>query len=111
VTRSVNLSVKTIYDTKAEGIALVIYNLGPDAERVSIVDAYSGETVTHQIEPRDTFTHFTQLHKTFGWYDFTVKGESDASFERQLAGHIETGRDSMTDPAIGAAVSQASVVA
>jgi len=43
----------------------------------------------------------SELHKSFGWYDFTVQVGSDASFERQLAGHVETGRDSMTDPAIG----------
>jgi len=49
------------------------------------------------------------LHKTFGWYDFTVTVESDASFRRQLAGHVEAGKDSMTDPAIGAGVQQATV--
>jgi phospholipase C len=35
-----------------------------------------------------------------------VTTESDASFARQLAGHVETGRPSVTDPAIGVAVAQ-----
>jgi hypothetical protein len=30
--------------------------------------------------------------------------EDDASFEYQLAGHVETGKDSATDPAIGGLV-------
>jgi phospholipase C len=107
VTGSANLSVKTVYDTKPEGIALVIHNHGSNTERVSITDAYSGKMTIHDIQPRDTFTHFNQLHKSFGWYDFAVQAEADASFQRRLAGHVETGRDSMSDPAIGAAVTQA----
>jgi phospholipase C len=31
-----------------------------------------------------------------------VTTSADAGFERHLAGHVETGKDSMTDPAIGA---------
>jgi phospholipase C len=104
VTGSANLSVKTLYDKQAEGVALVIQNQGPQAEKVSITDDYSGKTTTHHIQPNDSFSHFSQLHKTFGWYDFAVQVESDATFRRQLAGHLETGKDSMTDPAIGAGV-------
>lgn len=33
------------------------------------------------------------------WYDFTVTIASDAAFGRRLMGHMETGMDSMTDPA------------
>jgi phospholipase C len=32
------------------------------------------------------------------WYDITVSAEG---FERRLAGRIETGRDSISDPAMG----------
>jgi phospholipase C len=47
------------------------------------------------------------LHESFGWYDMTVGVDSDASFQRQLAGHVEAGKPSMTDPAIAAPVPQA----
>jgi phospholipase C len=40
-----------------------------------------------------------------------VQAASDTSFQRQLAGHVETGRDSVSDPAIGAATPRAAVVA
>jgi phospholipase C len=99
--RSANLTVKTICDKDSEGIVLAIHNHSSSAEKVEIVDAYSGKTTTHHLQPNSIFTYFSQLHKSFGWYDLTVQVESDASFKRQLAGHVETGRDSMTDPAIG----------
>ena len=35
------------------------------------------------------------------WYDLTVALAGDPSYRLRLAGHIETGRASRTDPAIG----------
>lgn len=104
---SANLTIKAICDAESEGIALVIRNHGSGAEKVSIFDAYSGKTQTRMLQPQDSATYVNQLQKSFGWYDLTVRVDSDASFQRQLAGHVETGRDSVTDPAIGAAVPQA----
>ena len=37
------------------------------------------------------------------WYDVTVTSPRDKSFRRRLAGHIETGRPSKSDPLIGRA--------
>jgi phospholipase C len=103
VAGSANLTVKSICEEDSDGIALLIHNHSSSAEKVKIVNGYSGKTTTYELQPHSSFTHFSELHKTFGWYDFTVQTESDASFQRQLAGHVETGRDSVTDPAIGAA--------
>jgi phospholipase C len=99
--RSANLSVRTICDRDSEGIVLLIHNHSSNAEKVKIADAYSGKTTTHQLQPGSSFTYFGQLDKSFGWYDLSVEVESDAGFLRRLAGHVETGRDSRTDPAIG----------
>ena len=41
------------------------------------------------------------LSEVFGWYDLSVAVEEGASFACQLAGHVETSRDSVIDPAIG----------
>jgi len=68
---------------------------------VSIIDAYSGKTHTRTIHPHDSATFVSELQGSFGWYDLSVTAESDASFRRQLAGHLENGRDSKSDPAIG----------
>ena len=107
---SANLTVEAIYDAESEGIALVIRNHGSSAEKVSIFDAYSGKTQTRVLQPQGSATYINQLQKSFGWYDLAVRVDSDASFERQLAGHVETGRDSVSDPAIGAAVPEAAEV-
>jgi phospholipase C len=108
-TGSANLTVETICDKRSEGIALEIHNHSADAETVKVVDAYSGKTITHLLHAHSNFTYFSQLQESFGWYDLAVQVESDASFQRRLAGHVETGRDSMTDPAIGAALPQVAV--
>ncbi|WP_082119644.1 phospholipase domain-containing protein [Saccharothrix sp. ST-888] len=34
-----------------------------------------------------------------GWYDLTVTADSSDGFLRRLAGHLENGSDSITDPA------------
>jgi phospholipase C len=98
---SANLSVHARYDKDQEGIALVIQNDGMSAEKVSILDGYSGKTQTRVVHSKNTATYVSQLHKSFGWYDLTVTAASDFSFVRQLAGHVETGRPSVSDPAIG----------
>lgn len=42
------------------------------------------------------------LRSSFGWYDLTVTVSSDKNALWRLAGHVETGRDSVSDPALGA---------
>jgi phospholipase C len=56
---------------------------------------YTKDTTAHTIKAGDTVEQF------YGWYDFVIEVGSDTSFQRRISGHIETGEDSMTDPAIG----------
>ena len=104
---SANLTVKGIYETEYEGVILNVHNHGTTTEHVHIVEAYSGQTTTVRLDPHQSFETFWQLKKSFGWYDLTVTTSSDKSFLRQLAGHVETGKDSVTDPAIAATTPQA----
>jgi phospholipase C len=46
-------------------------------------------------------TQLMDLNKSFGWYDFTVKIKGNDAFERRFAGHVDSGKESMTDPAMG----------
>jgi phospholipase C len=104
---SANLTVHAIYDKEhSERIALVIRNHGSSAEKVSIFDSYSGKTRTHRVHPHESVTYVSRLEESFDWYDLTVRVDSDARFQRQLAGHVETGRPSVSDPAIGATLAQ-----
>jgi len=68
---------------------------------VSVFDAYSGKTHTRRLQPDDSLSFVAELDESFGWYDLTVSVGSDTTFRRQLAGHVESGRASVTDPAIG----------
>lgn len=36
-----------------------------------------------------------------GWYDVTVTSSGDQRYLRRLAGHLEDGRSSNSDPALG----------
>jgi phospholipase C len=56
------------------------------------MNAYSGKSTERTFE----------LQPTFCWYDFVVTAEADSMFRYQLAGHVETGEESRTDPAIRA---------
>jgi phospholipase C len=50
----------------------------------------------------ERITQHWHIGESFGWYDLKITVEGDVSFEQHIAGHVETGRDSMTDPLIGA---------
>jgi phospholipase C len=41
------------------------------------------------------------LEGSQGWYDFTVRLAEDPAYLRRFAGRVETGRPSVTDPAMG----------
>jgi phospholipase C len=66
-----------------------------------VFDAYSRRTVARLVEPGRSLTWHWSLDDSFGWFDLTVEVESCDRFVQRLAGHVETGKDSMTDPLIG----------
>ena len=97
-----NVAASTIYNSQSGAVALVLQNRGSSAVNVSVFDAYSGQTQARLLQPQQSVTFVSTLQASFGWYDFTVTVNSDPGFRRQLAGHVETGAASMSDPAIGA---------
>lgn len=52
---------------------------------------------------RDEQSLHWKLDSTGWWYDFVVTSDADPSFLRRLAGRMETGRHSVSDPAMGLA--------
>jgi phospholipase C len=95
-----DLRVKTVYDAEF-GITLEIVNAGNAVERLRIVDAYTKQSIDHSLAPGRLFFWHWPLLTSFGWYDLTISTDSDPTFERRLAGHVETGADSVSDPALG----------
>ena len=95
-----NLDIRSAYDIRRNGIILTIRNLSASKTEVRVTDAYTGETLKQTLRPNESLENGWYLDRSFGWYDLTVSTESDSSFSHQLAGHVETGNDSVTDPAI-----------
>jgi phospholipase C len=84
--------------------SLSVRNAGSRIASVTLLDAYTGEKV-HRVLPSDGQADFQlSLDRFQGWYDVVVTVAEDRSFQRRLAGHVETGRDSMSDPAMGGLV-------
>jgi phospholipase C len=95
-----NLSTRTSYD-RAGGITLEVVNHGSRSVNLRIADVYTRQTLTRPLAAGRTFVWHWSLSTSYGWYDLTVSVDSDPTFRQQLAGHVETGRDSMSDPLLG----------
>ena len=54
--------------------------------------------------PSETFEDELSLDQFYGWYDLIVTVAGDPTFKYRLAGHVETGKDSFSDPALGGLV-------
>jgi phospholipase C len=99
------LNVLSSYDTDDRGSILwKITNAGASQAEVSVMDAYSGNVVQRFIQPQGTFSGSLSLHKFYGWYDLIITVAGDSTFKYRLAGHVETGEDSISDPALGGLV-------
>ena len=81
-----------------------ITNVAASDAEVHVLDAYTGELSTWLLRPGDTFEGEVSLDRFHGWYDLIVTVAGDPTFKYRLAGHVETGRDSFSDPALGGLV-------
>lgn len=94
-----NLDVDSHYDDA--GFELTVTNRGTAACTVSIVNSYTNETMTHWLDRGQSVRKNWLLLASHGWYDLAIHVNTDQGFQHRLAGHIETGRDSASDPGIG----------
>ena len=102
---AVVLDVVSTYGTHGRGaIAMAITNVTDVPSEISLLDAYTGKTVTRSLGPQQKFEDGLPLDEFGGWYDLRITVSGDASFKYQLAGHVETGRESISDPALGGLV-------
>ena len=95
------LLVESEYRVESNGLDLVISNPSNATRSLSIWDAYNQKRTVHVLAPRHNLTRHYALAASHGWYDLTVEVEQEPGFLRQLAGHVETGHDSSSDPALG----------
>jgi phospholipase C len=86
-------------------IAFVLNSAGNKDFRISITDnAYKNSAQTRTLKTGGPKTFLFELDKSLGWYDLTITVEGNEHFSKRYAGHIETGKDSFTDPLMGGIV-------
>jgi phospholipase C len=96
------LDVRASYSRDDQGgIAVVVTNSGEHVAQVIVRDAYTGDEFLEKLAPREKLDRDWSLEESHGWYDLIVRVGGDSAFEYRLAGHVETGRDSYSDPALG----------
>ncbi|WP_144145925.1 phosphocholine-specific phospholipase C [Paraburkholderia sp. BCC1884] len=90
------------YDVSNGNLQLRLENVGSARCQFTIVNAYdTGNVIKHAVRGGDTEQLYLDLRNAHGWYDLAITVDTDASFVRRFAGHVETGKSSMSDPALG----------
>ncbi|WP_028227818.1 phosphocholine-specific phospholipase C [Paraburkholderia ferrariae] len=90
------------YDVANGNLELRLANTGSAACQFTVVNAYDPSAkIEHTVRGGDEDLLYLDLRNAHGWYDLTVTVNTDASFVRRLGGHVETGRPSYSDPALG----------
>ncbi len=83
------------------GLRLVLYSFSPDPVGFTLRDAYSNDGPSSGVisSPNQALETSVDIARTGNWYDLTVEGPY--GFLRRLAGHIEDGNPSWSDPLLG----------
>jgi phospholipase C len=76
-------------------------NTGLVAATVQVENVYAGEISEYSVASGASFSTVVSVSKYSGWYDLILTVENDDTFQQEIAGHLETGKASTTDPAIG----------
>jgi phospholipase C len=100
------LDVVSSYDTDDRvSIKWTITNLAAHSAAVTVHDAYRDrDGFERRLEPSERFEGEMSLEDFHGWYDLIITVDGDPTFRYRLAGHVETGEDSFSDPALGGLV-------
>ena len=93
------------YDVANGNVFLRFTNRGEGPARLSVADnAYGAQPRPVVVPPGGQADEPWILAASHHWYDLTVTSNDDDTFVRRLAGHVETGRPSISDPAAVAPV-------
>ncbi len=97
------VEVEAAHDRRGARLALTLRNTGDAAVVLTVRpgDYPAGGSRRHRLAPGQAARDLWSLDPAAPWYDLTVTSDADPAFLRRLAGHLETGRPSLTDPAIG----------
>lgn len=97
------IAVATGHDLIGLAYVVTAENIGAAPLHIDVEDNYARRSTRHLLLPLQTLPILVAIDSSFGWYDLVVTSPEDASFLAHIAGHVEDGRDSITDPAIALA--------
>jgi phospholipase C len=95
---SPNLDSGLVYDPANNSVTLELRNRGSAPIKLKVLENYTNKSVPRVLAPDESWEQPWTLHDAFGWYAFIVESEGDPHFRHVLAGHLETGKDSKSDP-------------
>ncbi|MGH8796294.1 MAG: phosphocholine-specific phospholipase C [Caldimonas sp.] len=89
------------YEPQRMQMRVKLVNGGAAAVTFSLANAYvTTPPTTHAVDAQSEATVALPLQNSAGWYDVVVKVAGAPGFCRRLAGRMETGADSTSDPAM-----------
>ncbi|MBS0583710.1 MAG: phospholipase C, phosphocholine-specific [Proteobacteria bacterium] len=89
-------------DGASANVNLDLRNNGAANVTLTILDGYSGETRTATLGPGQHKQFNFDTGMSLRWYDLIVSDGIVNGFRREFAGHLENGKDGVSDPAIAA---------
>lgn len=90
------------HDRDSGDLQLVLTNDGHTSVELTVKDGYGKEhPARYRVRPGARVVHTVHTGRSHGWYDLSVTSDREGDYLRRLAGHVETGRVGMSDPAIG----------
>ena len=95
------LMVTTVFDRKALKLIITLRNAGPAPLSVrAVANAYKHKPWAVTVAPGAKVSNTWALTSSKGWHDLSLTLADHPGWLRRLAGRLETGRDSVTDPAM-----------
>jgi phospholipase C len=98
------MEASAVLDRRRQTLTLRIRNFAAHPSRITASPmAYAGalHAFEGEVPAGGEITPHWSLKETHGWYDLALHTPTDPAFLRRFAGRLETGRDSITDPAMG----------
>lgn len=94
--------IRVCYDIANGNVYLEMMNNGEKAVEYKIrpVAYRTDAEIKFSVQPNQTISHHWDLQESWHWYDFELTNTQDSSFYRRFAGRIETGKDTVSDPAV-----------
>jgi phospholipase C len=85
-----------------QNLTLKFTNTSHAAVRLTVAEAYSGRSFPFAVPAGRSDSLLIPSLLSKGWYDISVTAHGNPAYLRRLAGHVETGAPSVSDPALGA---------